>query len=198
MARQMMQRMMSLLLNYQPQILKPALSLYMNSLFVKSVSQSRMFCKHVKVVDHTCKISNYDEYLMNHKPVQRILRKTLMEILGVTKTEINKFIKDYPQLKKRSRANILDNYYNLIEAGFQKDTIINNIWLLAHEDNKLMDKLECIKVLDMDNNQLVSWLCLTQKELANYVFYVQEDMNSYMYNRMDYLSYKLEVQIKLI
>lgn len=201
MARQMMQRTMCLLLRFElhrPRILKPVLSLYMNSLFAKSVSQSRTFCKHVDVVDHTCSISNYDEYLMNCKPVKRILKKTLVEILGVTRMEINKIIRDYPQLKKRSRANILNNYYNLIEAGVEKDTVINNIWLLAHENNKLMDKLECIKVLNMDNNQLIPWLCLTQKELTNYVFYVQEDVTSYTYNRMDYLSYKLEVQVKLI
>lgn len=110
--------------------------------------------------------------------------------------EINKIIRDYPQLKKRSRANILNNYYNLIEAGVEKDTVINNIWLLAHENNKLMDKLECIKVLNMDNNQLIPWLCLTQKELTNYVFYVQEDVTSYTYNRMDYLSYKLECSVQ--
>lgn len=195
MARQIMRQMMCLLLkSHQPQVSKPVLSLYANSLLAKSVSQSRTFCKHVDVVDHTCNISNYDDYVMNCKPVQRILKKTLVEILGVTKMEVNKIVKDNPQLKKRSRANILNNYYNLIETGVQKDTILDNIWLLAHENNKLVDKLDCIKVLNMDNNQLVPWLCLTQKELANYVFYIQEDMNSYTYNRMDYLSYKLEVQ----
>lgn len=192
-----MQRLMSLLLKpYQPPILKPVLSLYKNSLFVKCVSQSRIFCKHVDIVDHTCKISNYDEYLVNYKPAQRILKNTLMEILGLTKMEINKIVEDYPQLKKRYRANILNNYYNLIEAGVQQSTIINNVWLLAHENNKLVDKLDCIKILNMDNNQLVPWLCLTQEELANYVLYIQQDMDSYKYNRLEYLSHKLKVRNK--
>ncbi|XP_077258479.1 transcription termination factor, mitochondrial-like [Temnothorax americanus] len=198
MARQLMQRM-SLLLKpqpHQPQVLKPALSCYVNSLFIKSVAQSRMFCKHVDIVDHTCKISNYDEYLMNYKPVQRILKNTLVEILGISRMEINKIVEDYPQLRKRSRANILNNYYNLIEAGVQKSTVINNVWLLAHENNKLIDKLDCLKVLNMDNNQLVPWLCLTQEELANYVLYTQQDMDSYTYNRMEYLSHKLQCSIQ--
>lgn len=48
----------------------------------------------------------------------------------------------------------------------------------------------------MDNNQLIPWLHLTQKELANYVLYVQQDMDSYTFNRMEYLSYKLECSIQ--
>jgi len=200
MARQLTQRMiMSLLLKPQPQILKPVLPLYLNGYsFVNSFTQSRILCKHVDVIDHTCKVSNYDEYLLNYRPVQRILKSTLQEILDVTKMEINKIIKEHPQLKKRSRVNILNNYYSLTDAGVQKDTIKNNVWLLAHENNKLMDKLDCIKVLNMDNNQLIPWLCLTQEELANYVFYTQQDVASYTYNKIEYLSYKLKVQVKLI
>lgn len=195
-----MQRVMSLLLkprSHQPQVLRSALS-YMNSLFVTSVSQSRMLCKHVNVVDHTCNVSNYNEYVTNYKPFRRILKNTLMEILDVEGKEITNIVEKYPQIKKRSRANILNNYYNLIEAGVQKNTITNNAWLLAHENNKLVDKLDCIKNLNMDNNQLIPWLRLTHGELANYVLYTQQDMNSYNYNKMDYLAYKLEVQVKLI
>lgn len=103
---------------------------------------------------------------------------------------------DYPQLKKRSRANVLNNYYNLMEAGMHKGTVRDNVWLLAYENNKLTDKLNCIKALNMDNNQLIPWLHLTQKELANYVLYVQQDMDSYTFNRMEYLSYKLECSIQ--
>lgn len=201
MARQLTQRV-SLLLKaqlHQSRVLKLVLPVYTNGHlpFVNSVSQSRMLCKHVNIVDHTCKISSYDEYLMNYKPVKRILIKTLQEILGVTKVESSKIIEDHPQLKKRSRANILNNYYNLIDSGIHKGTIMNNIWLLAYEKDKLMDKLDCIKVLNMDNNQLVPWLRLTKEELANYVLYTQQDMDFYTYNKMEYLSYKLEVQVKL-
>ncbi|KYM94898.1 hypothetical protein ALC62_14493 [Cyphomyrmex costatus] len=195
----MMQRMIvNLLLKAQsPPFLKPTLLLYMNgSPFVKAVLQSRMLCKHVEIVDHTCKISTYNDYLMNYKPIQRILRNTLQELLDMTKIDIMKVIEEYPQLKKRSRADILNNYYNLIKAGIHKDTIINNIWLLTHEHNKLTDKLDCVKVLNLDNNQLVPWLCLTQGELANYVLYTQENMESYTYNRLEYLSHKLECSIQ--
>lgn len=202
MARQMTQRMIvNLLLKAQPQpFLKPTLPLYMNgySPFVKAVLQNRMLCKHVEIVDHTCKISNYSDYLTNYKPNQRIMRNTLQELLSMTGKDFSKLINKHPQLKKRSRADILNNYYNLIKAGIQKDTIINNTWLLTHESNKLTNKLDCIKVLNMDNNQLIPWLCLTQDELAIYVFYTQEDMEPYTYNRLEYLSHKLEVRVKLI
>lgn len=201
MARQLTKRVIVNLLlklqSHQSQLSKPALLLNGYSSLVTSVSQSRMLCKHVEIVDHTCKVSNYDEYLMNYKPVQQILRNTLVEILDISRADVIKIIEDYPQLKKRSRANILNNYYNLLEAGVQKDTIVSNIWLLTHENNKLIDKLNCIKVLNMDNNQLVPWLCLTEKELADYVFYIQQDMG-YTYNRIEYLSEKLKVQVKLI
>ncbi|XP_011642730.1 transcription termination factor, mitochondrial isoform X4 [Pogonomyrmex barbatus] len=155
-----------------------------------------MMCKHVDVVDHTCKVSNYNDYLFNYNPIIWILTNTLVEILGISKLEIKKILNKNPQLKKRSRANILNNYYNLIEAGIQIDTIKNNVWLLAYENNKLLDKLNCIKVLNMDNNQLIPWLHLTQVELANYVYYTQQDTDSYMFNRMEYLSHKLECSIK--
>ncbi|XP_036148718.1 transcription termination factor, mitochondrial isoform X2 [Monomorium pharaonis] len=102
----------------------------------------------------------------------------------------------YPPVLKPALANILNNYYNLLEADIQKSTILNNPWLLTHENNKLMDKLDCIKILNMDNNQLVPWLLLTQKELENYVFHVQQDMNSYTYNKLEYLSHKLECNVQ--
>lgn len=177
MARQLTQRVIVNLLRklqpYQSQLSKPALPLNMNgySSLVTSVSQSRMLCKLVDIIDHTCKVSNYDEYLLNYKPIQRILKNTLVEILDIPRADVVKIIESYPQLKKRSRANILNNYYNLLEAGIQKDIIIDNVWLLTHENNKLIDKLNCIKDLNMDNNQLVPWLRLTQNELTNYVFY---------------------------
>lgn len=202
MARQLTQRVIVNLLRklqpYQSQLSKPALPLDMNgySSLVTSVYQSRMLCKHVDIIDHTCKVSNYDEYLLNYKPIQRILKNTLVEILDIPRADVVKIIESYPQLKKRSRANILNNYYNLLEAGIQKDTIIDNVWLLTHENNKLIDKLNCIKALNMDNNQLVPWLRLTQKELTNYVFYTQQDMSFYTYNRIEYLSDKLKVQVK--
>ncbi|KYM81393.1 hypothetical protein ALC53_08161 [Atta colombica] len=197
----MMQRMIvNLLLKAQSQPFLKSTLLYMNnySPFVKAILQNRMLCKHVEIVDHTCKISNYNDYLMNYKPIQRILRNTLQELLSMTKIDIIKVIEEYPQLRKRSRADILNNYYNLTKAGIQKDTIINNIWLLTYENNKLTDKLDCIKVLNIDNNQLVPWLCLTQDELANYVLYTQEDMKSYTYNRLEYLSHKFECSIQRI
>lgn len=197
-ARQMVMSLLRKPRFHQSQALKPVLPLYLNgySLYIESVLQSRMLCKRVDIVDHTCKVSNYDDYLMNYRPIQRVLKNTLHEILGVSKMEINKIIEDHPQLKKRSRVNILNNYYTLIEAGVQKDTIIKNVWLLTHEKNKLIDKLECIKVLNMDNNQLVPWLFLTQEELANYVLYTQQDMESYTYNRIEYLSHKFECSIQ--
>ncbi|XP_011642727.1 transcription termination factor, mitochondrial isoform X1 [Pogonomyrmex barbatus] len=182
------------LLKHQRQLLNPALSLCEYSPL--SIPQDRMMCKHVDVVDHTCKVSNYNDYLFNYNPIIWILTNTLVEILGISKLEIKKILNKNPQLKKRSRANILNNYYNLIEAGIQIDTIKNNVWLLAYENNKLLDKLNCIKVLNMDNNQLIPWLHLTQVELANYVYYTQQDTDSYMFNRMEYLSHKLECSIK--
>lgn len=194
----MTQRMIVNLLPKTQPFLKPTLPLYMNSYspFVKAILQNRMMCKHVEIVDHTCKISSYNDYLTNYKPIHRILRNTLQELLGITKIDVTKVIEEHPQLKKRSRANILNNYYNLIKADIQKNTIINNIWLLTHENDKLTDKLNCIKVLNIDNNQLVPWLCLTQDELANYVLYTQEDMESYTYNRLEYLSHKFECSIQ--
>ncbi|KAL6261064.1 hypothetical protein P5V15_008591 [Pogonomyrmex californicus] len=196
MVRHLTQRVIAgFLLKHQlRQLLNPALSLCGYSPL--SIPQDRMMCKHVDVVDHTCKVSNYNDYIFNYNPIIWILTNTLIEILGISKLEIKKILNKNPQLKKRSRANILNNYYNLTEAGIQIDTIKNNVWLLAYENNKLLDKLNCIKVLNMDNNQLIPWLHLTQVELANYVHYTQQDTDSYMFNRMEYLSHKLECSIK--
>lgn len=121
-----------------------------------------------------------------------------MEIFGLKLNESIKIINQYPELNKRSRLDILNNYYNLIEVGVQIDTIANNVWLLAHENKKLVDKLKCIKVLNMDINEMIPWLQLIQKKLENYVLYAQQTVDSCTYNKMDYLSYKLEVQVKLM
>lgn len=157
-------------------------------------SQSRLLNKNVDMSDHTCSISNYDDYQFNHKPILNTIMETLKEILNMTTTEVIKMLAIYPQLKKRSRANILNNYYNLLEGGIEKSTIVKNVWLLAHESNKLKEKLDCISKLEMNNEQLVPWLCLTQGELENYVLYIKSDMNSYTYNKIEHLAHRLEVR----
>lgn len=200
MARTIVQRMIiNLLLKPQPQLqlLKLALPSHFKEHTLRFISQNKLLYKDVNVLDHTCEVSNYDAYLMNYRPVIRITVQTLKEILDTTSTETNKIIGDNPQLKKRTRANILNNYYYLIDAGVQKNTIVKNAWLLAHENNKLKDKLDCIKVLNMNNDQLIPWLRLTQEELASFVLYTQNDMGSYTYNKIEHLAHRLEVQIYL-
>lgn len=181
----------------QLQLLKFAMPLHLKEhLQVRFISQSRLLCKDEDLLgDHTCEISNYNTYVINYKPVIRIMVQTLKEILDTTTAETKKIIADNPQLKKRTRANVLNNYYNLIDAGVQKSIIVKNAWLLAHENDKLKDKLDCIKVLNMNNDQLIPWLRLTQEELANFVFYTQNDMGSYTYNKIEHLAHRLEVQI---
>lgn len=201
MARTILRRMtINLLLKPQPQLklLKLALPSHFKEqhLLVRFISQSKLLYKDVNVLDHTCEVSNYDAYLMNYKPVIRITIQTLKEILDTTSSETNKIIAENPQLKKRTRANILNNYYYLIDAGVQKNTITKNAWLLAHENNKLKDKLACIKVLNMNNDQLIPWLRLTQEELANFVLYTQTDMGSYTYNKIEHLAHRLECSIE--
>lgn len=199
MARPVVQRMIiNLLLKPQPQLqlLKLVLPSHLKEhSLVRFISQNRLLHKDVDVLDHTCEVSNYDAYLMNYKPVIRIIVQTLKEILDTTSTETSKIIADNPQLKKRTRANILNNYYNLIDAGVQKSTIVKNAWLLTHENNRLKDKLDCIKVLNMNNDQLIPWLRLTQEELANFVLYTQNDIGPYTYNKIEHLAHRLEVQI---
>ncbi|XP_020285697.1 transcription termination factor, mitochondrial [Pseudomyrmex gracilis] len=146
--------------------------------------------------DHTCEVSNFDDYLTNYKPIVKVMIQTLREILDISLPEANKIIIDYPQLKKRSRANVLNNYYNLLERGVQKSTIRRNVWLLAHENNKIEDKLKCIDALNMNNDHLVSWLRLTQEELENYVHYCQNDMYFYTYNKVEYLADRLKCSIE--
>lgn len=182
------------------QLLKPALSLHLEecSSFAKVAWQKRLLHKNIEVSDHTCEVSTYDEYLANHKPIIQIMVQTLKEILGTTTNETNKMIAANPQFKKRSRTNVLNNYYNLLEAGVQKNTITKNIWLLAHENNKLKNKLDCINVLNMNNDELIPWLRLTQDELTNYVLYIQNDMGPYTYNKIEHLAHRLEVGINLI
>ncbi|XP_050453822.1 transcription termination factor, mitochondrial [Cataglyphis hispanica] len=201
MARSIVQRVIiNLLLKRQPQLqlLKFAVPLHLKEHSqVRFISQSRLLCKDVDLlVDHTCEISNYNMYIINYTPIIRIMIQTLNEILDTTTTETNKIIADNPQLKKRTRANVLNNYYNLIDAGVQKSTIVKNAWLLAHENDKLKNKLDCIKVLNMNNDLLIPWLRLTQEELANYVFYTQNDMGSYTHNKIEHLAHRLECSIE--
>lgn len=197
MARSIVQRVIiNFLLKRQPhlQLLKLAVP---SHLPVRFISQNKLLCKDVDLLgDHTCEISNYNAYVINYKPIIRIMVQTLKEILDTTTAETNKIIADNPQLKKRTRANVLNNYYNLIDAGVQKSIIVKNAWLLAHENNKLKDKLDCIKVLNMNNDQLIPWLRLTQEELANFVFYTQNDMGSYTYNKIEHLAHRLECSIE--
>ncbi|XP_011336238.1 transcription termination factor, mitochondrial isoform X2 [Ooceraea biroi] len=146
--------------------------------------------------DHTFDVLSYDDYRFNYKPILHNLIKTLREILNVTNAEAIKMLIANPQLKKRSRVNILNNYHNLLEAGIEKDTIMENTWLLAHESSKLKEKLDSISKLKMNNDQLVPWLCLTQEELTNYVYYIQSDMDSYMCNKIKHLANRLECSVK--
>ncbi|XP_025158790.1 transcription termination factor, mitochondrial isoform X2 [Harpegnathos saltator] len=122
--------------------------------------------------------------------------QTLKEILNTSTYETNKIITAYPQLKKKSRANVLNNYYNLLEAGVQKNVITKNIWLLAHDVTKLKEKLDCISTLKMNNEELLPLLRLTQDELVNNINYVQTDSVPYGYNKIEYLAYKLECGIE--
>lgn len=196
MAKQIVQRMIINLLKPQPQqqLLKLVLPLHLKEYSpVRFISQNQLLYKDVDVLDHTCEVSNYDAYLTNYKPVVRIMVQTLKEILDTTSSETNKILAENPQLKKRTRANVLNNYYNLIDAGVQKNTIMRNAWLLAHENNKLRDKLDCLKILNMNNDQLIPWLRLTQEELTSFVLYTQTDIGSYTYNKIEYLAHRLEV-----
>ncbi|GAB1867280.1 mTERF domain-containing protein 1, mitochondrial [Camponotus japonicus] len=181
----------------QQQLLRLALPLHLKEYWlVRFVSQNKLLYKDVDVLDHTCEVSNYDAYLTNYKPIVRIMVQTLKEILDTTPSETNKILADNPQLKKRTRANVLNNYYNLIDAGVQKNTIMKNAWLLAHENNRLKDKLNCIKILNMNNDQLIPWLRLTQEELTTFVFHTQNDMSFYTYNKIEHLAHRLECSIE--
>nr|XP_012226100.1 PREDICTED: uncharacterized protein LOC105674401 [Linepithema humile] len=203
MARYLTQRVIINLLlqpqhQLQLQLLKPAL-LHMRKCltFTKFALQKRLSHNSKDILDHTCEISNYDDYQKIYQPVLRIMVQTLKELLNVTTYQANKIITDNPHLKKKSRANILENYYNLFEAGIQKSTIVKNSWLLAHDSNKLKNKLHSISVLKMDNDQLVPWLRLTQDELTNYVHQTECDTNSYTrYNKIEYLAHRLECTIQ--
>jgi len=199
MAKYLTQRVIVSLLSkpqHQLQFFKPALSPYLRKCltFTKFTLQNRLLHNNRDILDHTCEISNYDDYLKNYKPVVRILIQTLMELLDITTYEANKIIANNPHLKKKSKANILENYYNLLEAGIQKSTIQKNNWLLAHDNSNLKDKLHSINDLKMDNDQLVPWLRLTHDELINYVHQTKCDANSHTYNKIEYLAHRLEVE----
>lgn len=159
--------------------------------------QKRLSHKDIKISDHTCEIVNYDDYRMNYKPIIHVMVQTLKEILNVSTYETNKILANHPQLKKRSRASILNNYYNLLETGIQKSAIRKNIWLLAHDDTKLKEKLICINTLNMNNEDLLPWLRFTQNELKNNINYIKTDPVLYTYNKIEYLAHRLEVRINL-
>lgn len=204
MARFLQRVIASIMLKSQPQTLQVVRCVLSQHLIRYSSSdhfstQKRWAHKNIDeedvdvLQDHTCEVSNFDDYLTNYKPIVKVMIQTLREILGVSSAEANKIIIDYPQLKKRSRADVLNNYYNLLEKSIQKSTIARNVWLLAHENNKLKDKLKCIDALNMNNDHLVPWLRLTQEELENYVHYCQSDMYFYTYNKLEYLVDRLKV-----
>lgn len=168
-------------------------------LFVPAFTwQKRLTHKDVEISDHTCEITNYSDYRLNHKPIVQVIAQTLKEILNTPTYETNKILAANPQLKKRSRANILNNYYNLLDIGIQQSTIKKYAWLLAHEDTKLKEKIDCISTLNMNNEELVPWLRFTYNELVNIINYIQTDQVPYMYNKIEYLAYRLEVRINLI
>lgn len=198
MARHLVQRIIvSHLLRAQLQFAKSALPLHPSGCLVFAKYYGRSSKKSLEVSDHTCEVTSYNEYLTNHKPIIVVMVQTLKEILGTSTNDSNKIIAANPQLKKRSRKNVLNNYYNLLEAGVQKSTIASNIWLLTHENNRLKEKLDCISVLNMNNDELIPWLRLTQEELANYVLYVQSDTGPYTYNKIEHLAHRLEVEMSL-
>lgn len=196
MARHLTQRVFISHLLKAQQFTRPVSPLRLEgcSSFFKVAWQTRSLHKDIEVSDHTCEVSNYDEYLTNHKPIILIMVQTLKEILGTTTRETNKIIMSNPQFKKRSRTNVLSNYYNLLEVGVQKNTIARNVWLLTHENNKLKNKLNCINILNMNNNELIPWIRLTQDELSNYISYVQNDAGLSTYNKIEYLAQRLEVR----
>lgn len=202
MARYLSQRVIiSLLLKSQHQLqlqlFQPAVSLHLTKCltFTKFALQNRLLHNSKDILDHTCEISNYDDYQKIYQPMIRVMIQTLKELLDVTTNEANKIIANNPHLKKKSRANVLENYYNLFEAGIQKSTIAKNSWLLAHDNINLKNKLDSISVLKMDNDQLIPWLRLTQDELTNYIHQIKCDMNSYArYNKVEYLAHRLEVK----
>ncbi|XP_014469582.1 PREDICTED: uncharacterized protein LOC106741783 [Dinoponera quadriceps] len=160
------------------------------------VCQKRLTHKDVEILDHTCEIANYNDYRMNYKPIVQVMVQTLKEILNISTYETNKILAAHPQLKKRSRANVLNNYYNLLEAGIQKNTIVKYIWLLAHDDIKLKEKLDRISTLKMNNEDLIPWLRFTQEELVNNINYVKTDPTPYMFNKIEYLAHRLECSIE--
>lgn len=201
MARYLTQRaIMSLLLKSQHQLqlqlLKPALPLHLRKCLALTTFalQNRLLHNNKDIFDHTCEISNFDDYQKNYKPSTRVMIQTLRELFDLTAYHASNIIVDNPHLKKKSRANVLENYYNLLEAGIQKSTVMNNIWLLAHDNNILKNKLQSIGTLKMDTDQLVPWLRLTQDELKNYVYLTECDMDSYTYNKLEYLAHRLEVE----
>lgn len=198
MARPLVQRVLvSYVLKTSLQLQKP---LHLEKCLFSSIftCQRRLTHKDVEISDHTCEIANYNDYRINHKPIIQVVMQTLREILNISMYETSKILAANPQLKKRSRANVLNNYYNLLEAGIQKSTISKHVWLLAHDDAKLKEKLNCISTLNMSNEELIPWLRFTYDELVNNINYIQSDEIPYMYNKIEYLAHRLEVRIDLI
>jgi len=155
--------------------------------------QNRLLCKcTTDVSNHTCNELNYKDYSFNYKVIIQNITKALEEILNLTNAEIHKILKANPQLKKRSKINLLNNHDNLLKANIQKSTILQNIWLLTYESNILKKKLDCINQLKMNNDHLVPWLHLSQKELINYIYYNRNDVNCH--NKIEHLVHRLEVR----
>lgn len=198
MARHLTQHVpMSYLLRTSLQLQKPLCS--EKCLFLGIFScQKRILHKDIKIFDHTCEITTYKDYRINYKPIIHIVIQTLKEILDTSTYETNRILATYPQLKNKSRVNILNNYYNLLEAGVRKSAIKKNIWILVHDDIKLKEKLNCISTLNMSNEELIPWLRLTQDKLMNNINYIQGDSIPYTYNKIEYLAYRLEVGIDII
>jgi len=157
-------------------------------------AQNRLLCKSTGDTSEDERsiynLQNYD-YFSIYKNVTQDITKILKKILNLTTADIHEILTVNPQLKKRSRLNLLNNHDNLLKFNIKKNTIIKNAWLLAFESNVLKEKLHCINQLKMNNDQLVPWLSLSQKELSNYVYYTQNDN---CHNKIEYLADILKVR----
>jgi len=156
--------------------------------------QNRLMCNCTEnTSDPTRNVLSYDDYSFNHKVITQNVIKTLKEILNLTNAEVHKILEANPQLKKKSRQELLNNHNDLLKANIEKSTIIKNIWLLIYKNDVLKEKLDCINQLKMNNNQLVPWLCLRQRELSNYIHYTQNDVDCQ--NKIEHLVRRLEVRL---
>lgn len=193
MARNLVQRIVVnyLLKSHRTCALSLQLTRYLST--CKFASQKKLSHKDVNIIDHTCVSATYKEYLTNHKPIVQVMVQTLKEILDINAANANRIITAHPLFKKRSRMNVLNNYYSLLETGVQKATIAKNVWLLIHDHQKLKDKLDCISIIKTDNDELVPWLRLTQEELKHFINYIRDDVHPYAYNKIEHLAHRLEV-----